>query len=185
MERAGNAKKSWIVVISLVLIVGIVLTIQGKIRPANWCLRIPFGNPKVAIKDARDKLQFLQEFDALFPDARYFISYYTGMMGDETISAVVGLHGRYVITVKSDISMNWNGRRITTHQPPLFLFQEVESIEIPASGGARIRYTQNQKFFGLEEWRQVVQSGGDFNVIGVEFDSTQPPLEYFGEEWNP
>jgi len=123
------------------------------------------------------ELDVAKDFDALFPDAEHFISYYTGTKGDPTWNSKVGLNGRYVLTMKFGIGFDDSRTHPVREGDPVFYLVELDNIRENGYG-----YTDRQIQFGLEEWNQLKASSGDFSVIGYPMKK-EKPIDGFDEAW--
>lgn len=135
------------------------------------------GNRADAVINGVGELDVAEEFEELFPGSHHFISYYSGTKGDPTWNSKTGLHGRYVLHVKFRIDFDeWRTHPIRQGEPK-FLILELDGIR--PNGYS---YTEHQLEFSLAEWMELVESGGDFDVIGYPMTKDQP-LAGFEDVW--
>ena len=135
------------------------------------------GNMTEAVTNGAAELDVVRDFEALFPEARHFISYYTGTKGDPTWNSRVGLHGRYVLTVKFPIVFDVSRTHPVMQGEPIFYLRELADIQENGFG-----YTDHQLEFGLREWNLLIESSGDFEAIGYKMTKDQP-LDGFAYVW--
>jgi hypothetical protein len=135
------------------------------------------GNMADAVANGVVELDVAKDFEALFPDAEHFISYYTGTKGDPTWNSTVGLHGRYVLTVQFGIGFDASRTHPAMEGVPVFHLVELANIRENGYG-----YTDRQMEFGLKEWNLLLESSGDFEVIGYPMTKGDP-LDGFDKVW--
>ena len=135
------------------------------------------GNMADAVTNGVAELDVAKDFDALFPNAEHFISYYTGTKGDPTWNSKVGLHGRYVLTAKFGIGFDDSRTHPVAEGDPVFYLVELDDIRENGYG-----YTDRQIQFGLKEWNLLKESSGDFSVIGYPMTKDKP-LDGFDKAW--
>ena len=124
-----------------------------------------YGSYEEALKNGL-QMKYVQQFDDFFDGAEHSIMYYSGSKGDPVWNSSATLDKRYLITMQMDISFDSTRSWPIPKHEPNFLIQEIENQEILSDGRTVTIYTDNQLEFGLNEWRYLLQSGGDFNAIG-------------------
>lgn len=122
----------------------------------------------------------VRAFAQLFPDSRHFISYFSATHGQPTWNSEVLLHSRYVLTMQFEIDIDRFKSKIRARQEPSFYLVEVGSIT--SRPRVEINYTPNQIRFGLPEWQQLVESGGDLSVLRIHV-VTDSPVPGLHEYW--
>ncbi|MBI3870961.1 MAG: hypothetical protein HY299_20715 [Verrucomicrobia bacterium] len=93
------------------------------------------------------------------------------------VSAVTVIEARYAFKVILDFEIDSDFKEIKF--PKLrFHFAEVKQVIVPpggaAQGGVTVLFQPDQKWLGLKEWRQLVESGWNFSVVGVNVISNAP-----------
>lgn len=126
------------------------------------------------IANAIDLDDHVKSFNSLFPKTNNFISYYTGEYGSSIWNSEVGLHDRYVLTMQFKIAINRDESKIKRTSEPDFHLVEVFDVSTFPNGTASIRYGSLQLEFGDKEWGKIVDSGGDFSVIGANLITDKP-----------
>lgn len=130
-----------------------------------------------AVSNGVVEIDVARNFETLFPDAEHFISHYTETKGDPTWNSKVGLHGRYVLTVKFQIGFDESRTHPVRNGDPIFYLLELANVR---ENGYEC--TDRQIEFGLQEWNRLLESSGDFNVIGYPMLKDKP-LVGFDEAW--
>ena len=130
-----------------------------------------------ATKNGVAELGIASDFDALFPGSHHFISYYSGNKGQPTWNSRIGLHGRYVLTARFHVRFDSNRIHPTRSGEVRFHLTELADIREHGNG-----YTSRQIRFGMPEWERLLESDGDFEVVGYPM-ITNEPLEGFEEAW--
>jgi hypothetical protein len=130
-----------------------------------------------AVANGVGELDVVKDFEELFPGSHHFISYYSGTKGDPTWNSKIGLHGRYVLSVKFNIKFNESRTHPVRQGEPKFFIRELDDIR--PNG---FSYTDRQLEFSLAEWIKLVESEGDFEVIGYPMIKDQP-LDGFEGVW--
>jgi hypothetical protein len=137
------------------------------------------GGVDAAERSGRRDITFAADFDRLYPGGQHYISGYARVL--PTWRSVVGLHGRYVLTMKCDITLDVTRTRVAGHDTPAFFLSEVVLVEPGANGTWNVRYGKTWRF-GAAEWQQVVAAGGDLGVLGIELTKDEP-LPLFHRAW--
>jgi len=122
------------------------------------------------------------EFVSLYPEARHFITYYSGTKGDPQWTSHVGIHGRYVLEMKFKIDFDTTRTQPTRISEPEFLLLEISYLETIAGGGSNIGYGMTQEKFGLDKWRELLRIKGDLSVLGIEL-ILDKPIPNFESVW--
>ena len=117
------------------------------------------------------------QMDLLYPGCRHYIIY----SGDAGVSvstwnAVAFFGGRYELTMQVPVAIESRTTGKIAGEPHFHLL-EVEKVSISASGSVGASFSKDFRF-GIEEWRTVVRSNGDFGSIGFHV-STAPPVSGF------
>ena len=125
----------------------------------------------------RDTAPEIAEFKRLFPNFEH--ETYAGepeCQGDERREFTAGIHGRYVLQMNIDITFGPSGA-IASYSKPQFLLLEVSSVS-HSGRSTSVRYSDNQRRFGLADWKKVLGSGGDLGVLGIEIEKDRPVAEF-------
>ncbi len=146
---------------------------------AVGCERTPASYGK-AVTDGLQSIESASEFNALFPNAQHFISYYTGEAGRPMWNSTAGLHGRYIINLQVYITFNRRGQKIASQQIPTFQLLEVSSFNLQTRSTSY--NTETHLRFGKAKWREFVESGGDISTLVAE-PNTQDPIPGFDRAW--
>jgi hypothetical protein len=79
--------------------------------------------------------------------------------------------GRYELIMIAGVRVDRRSGRVTeVIEAPRFQLLEIETTD-----GTRTTFRQaSQREFGVDQWRQVVKAGGDFSVIGIQLDRSNP-----------
>jgi hypothetical protein len=112
-------------------------------------------------------------FNNMFSTTDHFISYYTGEYGTPRWNSKALIHGRYVLTMQFDVTIDSSGTHIKSASPLFFNLTEVTSVTPLASGQTEIRYGDGLQF-GPNEWSILQQNGGDLSSLGIQVKKNQP-----------
>ena len=134
------------------------------------------GRYKDAVKDGFTKIPQACEIERLLGKADHFISY-SGPNVKQDWNTEVYFEGRYRLTMQVDVKTNKDFSKIVgVIGEPKFYLGEITKVDLNADGtvsggdgGAGQRAT-----FGLKEWNKIVQSNGDFSIVGVHIKKGQP-----------
>lgn len=133
------------------------------------------SNPSHMVRHGRESINTVREFDALFPNATHFISYWTGTHGDPMWNSEIGLHGRYILAMQADIDLNLIRSRVSNFGPPKFYLSEVESVEHMVDGRSAIKQREVAGHLcDGADWEKLVNAHGDFHVLGIDLKIDQP-----------
>ena len=114
-------------------------------------------------------------FEKLYPGSEHFISYFTGRHGTPRWNSKALIHGRYVLTMQFDVSIDSSGTQVTAASAPQFYLVEVSSVTTSPGGQTSVSYNGgSQRQFGVEEWKTLEASGGDLSSLGAEVKRDQP-----------
>ena len=123
-------------------------------------------------------------FEKLFPGSEHFISYYTGQAGTPRWNSKTLIHGRYILSMQFDITVDTAGTKVTAAAAPQFQLREVISAVPSPSGQTSITYNPaSHRDFGPEEWKALETSGGDLSTLGIEVIRDQPVPNLAAVDW--
>jgi hypothetical protein len=129
----------------------------------------------------RSAVPYLKDFLTLFPGA--VVRYLSFADADfPSLSVTTTLHNRHQFNLHVPVRYSADNLKIVCYGAPKCHLLEVESA-IPrddGSGGNELGGTNGghlQKQFGIKEWETLVESKGDFSVLGYEMkeDISQCP----------
>jgi hypothetical protein len=128
------------------------------------------------LASARQSVAFAREFDQLFSGGHTSAS--EGRLGWD-YDFEVGLYGRYVIQGRVPLTVDTNTLAVVSAGSPIIYVREIDRI-IPSAGdvGGQATFTTNCAQFGTAEWRKLIDSHGDFSVVGYPM-ATNTPLPHF------
>ena len=91
----------------------------------------------------------------------------------------VGLYGRYVIQGRVPLTVDTKTLAVVSGGSPIIYVREIDRI-IPSTEeiGGSAMFTTNQAQLGAAEWRKLIDSHGDFSVVGYTM-ITNMPLPHF------
>ena len=127
-----------------------------------------------AVKEGRKSIPAVFEMESLFTNVHSFITHFNIRNGKRVWNSEVFLYDRYVLTMQVDIEFDPSDTKIVKQGDLLFVLVEVESVRERPSGQQEINYTKNQKTFGIDEWKTLVESHGDFAKIGYTMEKIKP-----------
>jgi hypothetical protein len=133
------------------------------------------ANRAAVLVSASESVAFAREFDQLFSGGHKSAG--EGRFGWDC-NFEVGLYGRYVIQGRVPLTVDTNTMTVLTSSPPVIYISEIGRILTLSDGRAEARFTTNQAQFGAADWRKLVESHGDFSVVGYGM-VTNTPLTNF------
>lgn len=159
-------------VLLLVALAGLAAII---VLPCAYVVRLLTTDLSAVAIGSVETVPLAAEFRTLFPDARAFISYYSGHFGSPTLSWQAGLHDRYIVVMKVQIDVDrLRGRVTRATGAPTFFVTEVTGVGDLPSGQTVITYGGVDLSFGVDEWGQLVASDGDLAALGIEVVEDNP-----------
>jgi len=118
---------------------------------------------------ALDTAPHLAEIKRHFPNAalnyRYFTTNYEPGINIEAV-----VNDRYSLTVQMPVSFAADNKSITSLGDPKFYLLEITHIQQLDGTLRALQYGQNFEF-GVKEWQQIVDAGGDFSAAGIKLRS--------------
>jgi hypothetical protein len=128
------------------------------------------------LASARQAVAFAHEFDQLFSGVHASAS--EGRFG-WNYDFEVGLYGRYVIKGAVPLTVDTNTLTVVRAGSPIIYVREIgRIIASPGDVGGYATFTTNQAQLGAVEWRKLIDSHGDFSVVGYPM-VTNMPLPHF------
>lgn len=128
-----------------------------------------------AVASAVSSEPYVVAFDKLYPGSEHLISYFAGQHGTPQWNSKALIHGRYVLTMQFDVSIDSSGTQVTAASPPQFHLVEVSGVTTSPGGQTSISYDGAfQRQFGIQEWKTLEASGGDLSSLGIEVKRDQP-----------
>jgi len=126
-----------------------------------------------ALDAAKPSAPLVAEFLRLFPNAVLNYKYFTST-GEPGFDVGVDLHERYDFRMQLPVRFDPEGSAVIGYGEPMFYLLEVAS----QNGGATSYNPAGERQFGSANWRKIVQSGGDFSVIGYTTVTNRPILGF-------
>lgn len=123
------------------------------------------------LASARQSVAFAREFDQLFSGEH--TSAGEGRVGWD-YDFEVGLYGRYVVQGRVPLTVDTNTLTVVTSGPPVIYVREIARIIASPDGGGSAKFTTNQAQLGAAEWKKLVESHGDFSVVGYSMITNSP-----------
>jgi len=123
------------------------------------------GNDQlVALDAARPSAPYLSDFVRLFPLAEVKYRNFGGGIG---FDVEVDLHERYEFQMQLPVKFDSSRRSVTGYGEPRFCLREIVRVETRENRTGVSSYNPaSERKFGSAEWKKIVESGGDFGVIG-------------------
>ena len=131
---------------------------------------------KSAVKDGFTKIPQACEIENLLGEADHFISY-SGPDVRQDWNTEVYFAGRYRLTMQVEVKVDRDFSRVVeVIGEPAFYLSEIAQVELNANGtfSAGTDGSGQQAVFGMKEWNKIVQSKGDFSLVGVHIKKGQP-----------
>ncbi len=126
----------------------------------------------------RNKIPHLREFLALYPDS---VVRYMSLTGANfpSLSVTTTLHDRYEFRMDVPVKYSDDHLEIVSYGEPACYLIEVAAVtpREDGAGGIELGGTRGgdlQKDFGSKEWGALVESKGDFSVLGYEIKKGKP-----------
>ena len=116
----------------------------------------------------------VSEFARLFPESETGISYYSGHYGQRTWHATSILHGRYKLSMHIELELNRLATKVISWSDTECYLHDIASVTILDDERVRTEADDQYLRFSLDEWNLLVDSNGDFGVIGYEVVTNQP-----------
>lgn len=132
------------------------------------------GSMKKAVDNGVSSIKEVKEFEALFPNSDHFITYYSGTKGDPRWNSKCRIHDRYDLTMQFYISFDHSRLHPKRIGDATFYLKELKEIRHHKDGRISESYTRRQIKFGDNEWQKLVDSKGDFSVIGFPMILDEP-----------
>ena len=137
-----------------------------------------------ALDAARPSAPYVSEFVRLFPGTQVRYRYFTST-GEPGFDLSADLHERYELILQLPVIFDASGKKVVGYGEPNFYLREVTQVERAANGNAVESYSPSGGgHFGRSEWQKIVESGGDFGVIGYTI-VTNRPVDGFKGRMNP
>lgn len=126
----------------------------------------------------RTKIPYLRDFLTLYPDS---VVRYLSFAGADfpSLSVTTTLHDRYEFRMDVPVKYSDDHLKILGYGEPECHLMEVDSVtpRDDGAGGIELGGTSGgalQKHFGNKEWGALVESKGDFSVLGYEIKKGKP-----------
>jgi len=126
----------------------------------------------------RTKIPYLKEFLTLYPDS--VVRYLSFADADfPSLSVNTTLHARYQFNLRVPVRYSEDSSTIVGYGEPRCYLLEIASVtpRDDGAGGTELGGTSGgdlQEHFGLEEWKKLVESKGDFAPLGYRLDVDRP-----------
>ena len=182
-----SAKMIPILTIAFVLIAAPVLVRAQEAREAtqeeyNKALaeQLRISALRHAALDAVDRttIPHLKDFLKLYPDS---VVRYLSFAGADfpSLSVTTTLYERYQLNMRVPVRYSEDDSKIVGYGEPECHLLEIASVSPrdDGAGGIELGGTSGgdlQKHFGVEEWGALVESKGDFSVLGYELEKGKP-----------
>lgn len=142
------------------------------------------------LEHRRKQIPQIVEFERLFPN--YLIEFYAGepgTIGDARWQFTAGLYGRYLMEMNIDVVFGQrdpdSGQIISpgSYSDITFNLREVDDISVSPfvlfpPRQAYPRQTTLIDSFGLDKWKQLVASSGDFGALGIQLKRDEPVPDF-------
>ncbi len=126
----------------------------------------------------RTKIPYLRDFLTLYPDS---VVRYMSLTGADfpSLSVTTTLHDRYEFRMDVPVKYSDDHLKIVSYGEPACNLIEVAAVtpREDGAGGIELGGTRGgdlQKDFGSKEWEALVESKGDFSVLGYEIKKGKP-----------
>jgi hypothetical protein len=126
----------------------------------------------------RTKIPNLNDFLSLYPDA---VIQYLKVSGADfpSLSITTTLYDRYELRMDIPVKYSDDHLKVVGYGQPEWHLMEVASVSTrgDGAGGIELGGTNGgdlQKHFGTKEWGALVESKGDFSVLGFKIEKGKP-----------
>jgi hypothetical protein len=126
----------------------------------------------------RTKIPNLNDFLSLYPDA---VIQYLKVSGADfpSLSITTTLYDRYELRMDIPVKYSDDHLKVAGYGQPEWHLMEVASVSTrgDGAGGIELGGTNGgdlQKHFGTKEWGALVESKGDFSVLGFKIEKGKP-----------
>ena len=114
------------------------------------------------------------QMDAMYADCRHFITY--GPNNVSIWNSVAYFDGRYELTMQVPVQISSSTSGRMTGQPQFHL-REVSAVSVDPDGQVGAKFSR-EFVFGLAQWKNVVDAGGDFGAIGFKMNTGAPVKDF-------
>jgi hypothetical protein len=129
---------------------------------------------EATMRNAHADLPLAKEFSIVYPTAKEFISYFTGTHGRPSWHSEVGIYQRYTLTMQFPLTISMSRTHSSQDGEAQFYLAEVASVERLPDGRFSILYGHTSKVFGLSEWKQLQEAGGDLSALNIAIEKDKP-----------
>lgn len=121
----------------------------------------------------RDTVPVLKDFRSLYPDST--IQYLSFAGADfPSLSADTALYGRYTLNLRVPVFYSADNKVVLRYGDPEFFLCEIKSIQMEGKTMRGYDAGDQQWHFGGDVWKQVLDAGGDFEVVGYDLKKDAP-----------
>lgn len=150
---------------------------------------------RMAIQDCISNITELTQFMELYPDAIVQIDSFPQVQYHETdpseLRAHVLIEERYELSFHLKMRWDYKTRDIKRFEQPSFRLIEYESIQwhMTQNGDSILDLAKykstSQRTFGVQDWKTLVNSRGDFAALGITLTRASPigGLKAYYSDW--
>ena len=152
----------------------LLVVVAGGVIWMVTLITLSFRHDK-AFEDGLSRIPYVVDFKETFPDARHFITHYSGYYGKPIWNSEVALYGHYQLTMQIQIEFDVSRTSIKNYGDPAFVLVEVAKIGKASNGNLLIEYNgNNERRFGLTKWNEIVKNDGDLSILGINLRKNEP-----------
>jgi hypothetical protein len=129
-----------------------------------------WGHQEFAVNGV-SQIKYAKEMNKLFDDCRHYITY--GTVETPNFTSVAYFGDRYELTMQVPVKIESASLGSVVGEP-MFILNEIDSISVSPTGSVSASFSRNRQF-GVDEWREVYDSQGDFSRIGFNINPTPVP----------
>jgi hypothetical protein len=128
---------------------------------------------ELLVEEAKQEIRSVKEFTTLFPEARPHVYTRRFERGTTVIQMRAIVYDRYdlMLTARFEVDRRLRISSVGTNS---IHFNEMTLIEGKPSGQLHTRYDGDHFKLSDEQWRKVVEAGGDFAAAGIPVKTNQP-----------
>ena len=113
-----------------------------------------------------------------YPEADFYISYYTTKDREPLLRFCYGLYSRYVVNVTIPIKLNESRDQLLSYEQAAFYLYEISVVEHLDNQRYQVKSGKLHKRFLEKEWRLLENSEFDYTQIGIDLKKSSPVANF-------
>jgi hypothetical protein len=124
------------------------------------------------IENAKKEIPALRDFIGFYPTAGVGVYSENFKKGTTSVQSIQILYDRYEMSLTVDFEVDRKLHAFSSRPASIALVEIVSIEDLPAG---RYRETYGKTFrITPEQWKKVLEAGGQFSVLGLEIKTNQP-----------